>query len=340
MRSGGETAEEKPAAIDGRAPAIIVTSVFGYNPTFPWPEGEMTRLSATAVAVLSALVPLLGAQACRPAGSGGADDIVLGAEAPLGEGSVASFARFDREGTPEAIGLLFSAATLKSLPTERTDQHHCFDLDGDGAIAPDSECVPTHERVIPLPSEASRRADIPFKWVLLNWNPVGHIPPGIYDVPHFDIHFYIESIENTFAIADGPCGPEHVRCDQFERAMRPVPSNYTHPDFQNVQAAAPAMGNHLIDTSAHEFQDTAFDRSWIFGTYDGHITFYEEMVALDYLAGRRDACHDIKLPEAFEAAGYYPTRSCYKFDPEAGTQAVSMEGFVYREASPPAPMSE
>ena len=44
---------------------------------------------------------------------------------------------------------------------------------------------------------ASARADIPFKWVLLNWTPHGHIPPGVYDTPHFDVHFYLDSIENT-----------------------------------------------------------------------------------------------------------------------------------------------
>lgn len=300
----------------------------------------MTRPSAAAIAVLTALLPFVGVQACGQAGGESADGVTLGAEADLGEGSVSSFVRFDGEGAPQAIGVVFDGAALASLPAERSDEHHCFDLDGDGAIEPDPECLPTHERVLPLPPEATRRADIPFKWVLVNWNPGGHIPPGIYDVPHFDIHYFIESIENTFALKPGPCGPELLRCDQFERAMRPVPANYAHPDFQNVEAAVPAMGNHLIDVTAHEFHDSPFDRSWIYGSYDGRITFYEEMVANDYLAGRPDTCYDIKLPEAYEKAGYYPTRSCYNFDPDTGTQAVTIEGFVYREASPPSPQSE
>lgn len=300
----------------------------------------MTRRSASIVAVTATIVCFFGTQACSQAGGESFSDMTLGAEAKLGDGTASSFARFDREGTPLAIGVVFTAEALANLPMERSDEHHCFDIDGDGAIEPDPECLPTHERVIPLPAEASRRADIPFKWVLVNWNPAGHIPPGIYDVPHFDIHFYIESIENTFALTPGPCGLENLRCDQFERAMRPVPVNYTHPDFQNVEAAVPAMGNHLIDLTEHEFHGSPFDRSWIYGTYDGRITFYEEMVTRDYLAGRPDTCFDIKLPEAFEVAGYYPTQSCYRFDPEAKTQAVTMEGFIYREASPPVPMAE
>ena len=26
--------------------------------------------------------------------------------------------------------------------------------------------------------------DIPFKWVLFNWNLHGHVPPGVYDLAH------------------------------------------------------------------------------------------------------------------------------------------------------------
>ncbi len=294
----------------------------------------MTHPSAAKVALVSAVVAVFGVQACSPAGGTRADDATLGAEAKLGDGTVTSFARFDSEGVPEAIGVIFSAAALASLPPERSDEHQCFDIDGDGMIEPDPECVPTHERVIPLPTGASRRPDIPLKWVLLNWNPVGHMPPGIYDVPHFDIHFYIETIENTFALEPGACGPEHLRCDQFERAIRPVPPNFTHPDFQDFQAAAPAMGNHLIDTTAAELHGSPFTRSWIYGTYDGRITFWEEMVTLEYLTSRPDTCYDIKQPEGVEVAGYYPMRTCYRYDPESDTQEVSLQGFVYREGSP------
>ena len=41
---------------------------------------------------------------------------------------------------------------------------------------------------------------MPLKWALLNWNPHGHIPPGIYDRPHFDVHFYMEPIETQIIV--------------------------------------------------------------------------------------------------------------------------------------------
>lgn len=297
----------------------------------------MSRPRTSVVAASAAALPVLLltlVQACANAPATGSERVVLGAEARLGDGSVHTFARFDGEGAPLAIGVSFSADVLGGLPGERTDAHRCFDLDGDATIEPDTECLATHERVLPLPSEVGRRADIPFKWVLLNWNPVGHIPPHVYDRPHFDIHYYIDAIENAFALVPGPCGPELLRCDQFERATVPVSPDYVPAEFRNVGAAVPAMGNHLIDVDGSEFHGTPFTRTWIYGAYDGRVTFWEEMVTVDFLAGRPDVCFDIRTPSAYEAAGWYPTKVCYRHDPATGEQAVALEEFVRREATP------
>ena len=122
----------------------------------------MTHSHAAAAVVAGGFL-LFAAQACSPAGSPEGDDVTLGAVATLGDGTVSSFVRFDPDDAPQAIGVVFDSAALASLPTERTDEHHCFDVDADGTIEPDSECLPTHERVLPLPPEATRRDDIPFK---------------------------------------------------------------------------------------------------------------------------------------------------------------------------------
>lgn len=295
----------------------------------------MTRPAVSFIAALAVVTCVVMAEACGQARGNDSDSIALGAETRLGEGTFSSFTRFDRDRTPLAIGVVFSVDALKSLPMSQSDEHRCFDHDANGAIEA-TECMPMHERVIPLPTETTRRSDIPFKWVLLNWNPAGHAPPHVYDLPHFDIHYFMDSIENTFALMPGPCGGEFLRCDQFERAVRPVPSEYVHPDFKNVDAAAPAMGNHLVDLTSKEFNGGVFDRTWIYGSYDGRVTFWEEMVTRDYLASRPNTCFDIKAPAAVEVAGYYPTQSCFRTDPETDELSVSIEGFVYREASPPA----
>lgn len=266
-----------------------------------------------------------------------AEDVVtveFGPDARLADGPVVSYASHDPSGSPIAIGVRFAAKALDTLPASMSDRHHCYDRDGNATIDPDTECIATHERVMPLPSSTSSRSDIPFKWVLLNWNPMGHIPPGIYDKPHFDIHFMIDPIERIFSIESGACGPEFVRCDQFEVARKEVPPPYIAADYQNFDAVVPAMGNHLIDVTSSELHGEPFTRTWIFGAYDGRITFYEEMVTVDYLKSRPDTCFAVKQPPAVEIAGYYPTESCLRYDASADAYTVSMESFIHREATP------
>lgn len=287
--------------------------------------------------VLPSAAPLVGmvilVAGCNPVDD--SDKRVLGRSWEIGNGTVTTYGDFTADGTPSAIGVLYSAGALSGLPAEHTDKHHCFDRDSNGSIEMPTECLATHETVMPLPDAVASNSDMPFKWVLFNWNPAGHIPPGIYDVPHFDVHFYIEPIENVFALKDGPCGPEFIRCDQFERARKPLPSNYAPPDYVNVDAVAPAMGNHLIDPTGPEFNGEVWTRNFIFGIYDGEITFYEEMVTRDYLLSQPDTCNPIKSAPAVGLSGYYPTLSCIRHDSEDDNYTVSLEGFRFLEASPP-----
>jgi hypothetical protein len=283
--------------------------------------------SALTAAVVLLLATSGNAASGAPAGR------VLGWRAQLGQGDVMSFADLQEGEAPRAIGIMLSANALATLPDEPSDYHHCFDRDGDGVTAQATECAHTHEFVIPLPDAVSQRGDVPFTWVLLNWNRHGHVPPGVYDVPHFDVHFFIASIEDTFAIHDGPCGPEHVACDDFAMAKMPVPSNLMHADFSDVDAVAPAMGNHLIDLTGHEFHGEPFTYSWIYGAYGGRVTFYEQMVALDFLRSRPNVCASIKSPPAVEVAGFYPTQRCIHYDADADAYVVSLEQFVYRTVS-------
>ena len=294
-------------------------------------KGSMARwgaASALAAAFAVALTATGSGASAVPA------ERALGWRATLGQGEVASFAEVQPTGAPEAVGIMISAAALASLPSEPSDRHHCVDRDGDGVTAT-TECADTHEFVIPLPDAVTRRADLPFKWALVNWNANGHVPPGVYDVPHFDVHFYMAPIADVFAIRDGTCGPEFVDCDDFAVAKAPLPAGSMHPDFSDVDAVVPAMGNHLIDVGGAEFKGEPFTRTWIYGAFDGQVTFYEEMVSLAYLLTRPDACEPIKSPPAVAVAvaGYYPTERCVRYEAGAEAYVVSMERFVYREAT-------
>ena len=289
------------------------------------------RLVSTVAAILAVLS--LGCSTTRTAR-------VFGTPSSLGNGTAASYSELDGSGAPKAIGVVFSASALDALPTAPSDGHRCFDANNDGVIDLATECSMWHEWVLPVPSEASRRPDVPFKWVLLNWNPHGHIPRGVFDRAHFDVHFYIEPIENIFALQRGTCGPEFLRCDQFAMARKPVPINYVPPIFEDVAAAAPAMGNHLLNRTAPEFHGEPLKRTWIYGTYDGRVIFYEEMVTLSFMMTKPDACFPIESPDAVALTGYYPTRSCIRYMPGKDEYTVSMEDFVLRKASPPGPLRD
>lgn len=292
----------------------------------------LARSTLLFVVALSALV---GCASMRSESPGSRSS---GWSTPLGNGSTTSYAEFDDQGTLKAIGVLFSASALDGLPTD-SDNHRCFARNKDGAIDASTKCQHTFEHVLPLPDAVARRADIPFKWVLLNWNPAGHIPPGIYDVPHFDVHFEMAPIAEIFAIEAGPCGPEFVRCDQFQIAKKPLPPNYVHADYHDVDAVVPAMGNHLVDLTGPEFNKQPFTRSWIYGVYDGKVIFYEEMVTRAHLLSKPDRCVPIKSPKAVNTRGLYPTVSCVRYHPPSLDYSVSMERFVMREASAPEPTS-
>jgi hypothetical protein len=141
-------------------------------------------------------------------------------------------------------------------------------------------------------------------------------------------------IADALAIHAGPCGPELVDCDAFAAAKQPLPTGMMHPAFSDVDAVAPAMGNHLIDLGGPEFNGDRFTRSWIYGVYGGRVTFYEEMVTLAYLETKPDACTEIKSPPTVAVAGFYPTQRCVRYEPGTNSYDVSLEGFVYRAASP------
>lgn len=284
--------------------------------------------------MMSLAVALVAVAGCSSERGATPASRIPGWELKVGDGTVTSYAQLGSGGTPAAIGVAWSSSALEGLP-DHSDEHRCFGRNKDGAIDADTKCQHTHEFVIPLPDAVARRADIPFKWVLLNWNPSGHIPPGVYDVPHFDIHFEMGPIADAFAIEPGSCGPEMVRCDQFHKARKALPPNYMPPDYVDVEAVVPVMGNHLVDVTGPEFGKEPFTRSWIYGVYDSKVIFYEAMVTRAYMLSKPNGCLPIKAPKAVATSGLYPAEYCVRHNAKTGEYTVSMEKFSHRDASAP-----
>ena len=260
---------------------------------------------------------------------------VYGEAKGLGDGFAQVYAELDGAGAPRVIGVSFDPGLLAGLPTMPNTWSRCFDKNGNGRIDAHGECNGDYELRFTLPHELAQRANTPFKWVSVNFNPMGHPPPAppVWAVPHYDFHFYLMGPEAVGQIRPGPCS-ELINCDDFKRAQAPVPARYVHADHIDVGAAVPDMGNHLIDSKSPELisQGRVFTHTFIFGAYDGHVVFYEPMITLPYLQSRPDTCVPIKQSEAWETEGYYPTRYCIRYLADAERYTVTLEDFVHRTA--------
>jgi len=258
--------------------------------------------------------------------------VFFGEGEALGRGTARSLVELSKTGAPVRVGVLFDKKMLKGLPEHPNLVSRCYDVDGNGSFE-GHECIGDYERVLSMPEGVSSRTDLPFKWIGLNWNPHGHVHPAppAWNLPHFDFHFYIQDFDAVQAIRTGPCG-ELIHCDDFARAVSPVPPQFMPEHHVSVGAAVPAMGNHLINTLSPELVDpnTRFTHTWIYGAYDGHITFYEPMITHEFLESRADVCTPLNLPQAWEQSGWYPTEYCIRS--ERGLHLVSLEKFVYRRA--------
>ena len=218
-------------------------------------------------------------------------DTVYGQARNLGNGFAQLYAKFGTDGVPKAIGVNFGEGMLQGLPDVLNTYSRCFDKNGNGKIDPHGECNDDYEMTFLLSQELARRLKSPFKWVSVNWNPEGHPHPAPppWAVPHFDFHFYIQDRADVRAIRPGKCS-ELISCDDFKRAQKPVPAKYVHADHIDVGAAVPDMGNHLVNSKSPELAKGGpkFTHTFIYGAYDGHVTFYEPMITHAYLANRLD----------------------------------------------------
>jgi hypothetical protein len=250
-------------------------------------------------------------------------------------GRARTYVQLKEDGTPRALGLQFTRSMLSDLPYDPPfDGNNCFDIDGDGELSFHGampECAGGYQAILFFPAKVVERANLPFSWFLLNWNPMGHGPIGIYDRPHFDFHFYIMDYVDRNFIRPGPCGIV-VNCDDFQTAIKPVPSQFVPPDYRSFDAVEPRMGNHLVDVTSPEItgQDI-FKRTFVIGAYDAKVTYLEPMITLEHLQSRPNECLPVKQPAGFEISGYYPTKYCIRS--RGGSYTISLEGLKFREGT-------
>ena len=228
-----------------------------------------------------------------------------------------AFVTTNPSGKPTFVGVEIDAAALQNLP------------DGDGDLH-------TPERHLHLDVPES---NTPFTFAGMEWNADGHPPEGIYDTPHFDVHFYMLEHSVVEAIEEGPAMydiPENQLPAGYERLPVIDTDDDGEPDAPVVD---PQMGEHLVDPSGSEF-DGEFTHTHIWGAWDpdgdgrGELIFYEPMFTRELLLERRDEVGaEIGLPDAFPAEGWYPTEYVIRYLGNRDAYVVTLESFEQFPAS-------
>lgn len=88
------------------------------------------------------------------------------------------------------------------------------------------------------------------------------------------------------------------------------------------------MGSHWIDPAAHELHGAAFDRTFLYGTWDGRVLFYEPMITKAEIERRVDETTPVAVPERHAAAGWYPSAYRVRFDGASGEYRIALTGFA------------
>lgn len=225
-----------------------------------------------------------------------------GPQVPMGNGHLRTWINITHDGKPLAIGVEVTDGALTNLSQDPTD------------FAAATFALVLHPKA---------KAVTPFDHVVIDWNVQGHEPPGIYDVPHFDFHFYKISLADQMAIP-----PYEVDPTGFDV---PLPAGYMPPIYVRIPGGVPQMGAHWFDPTSPEWSGLGFTSTFIYGTYNGQVTFEEPMITLATLQSGNTIHNPILQPELYDPMHtYYPTEYSIWQDPANGRHYVSLDNMVWR----------
>ncbi len=173
-----------------------------------------------------------------------------GPEVSIGNGKGRSWISINHAGLPQEIGIELTQGALSGLPSDPMD------------FAAATYILPLHQKA---------KAATLFDHITINWNVHGHEPEHVFDVPHFDFHFYMISLQARLAIP-----PYEVATAPFD--LLPPPA--TWPDnFVPTPGGVPQMGKHW----ASILFVPPFSKTMIYGSYAGAFTFVEPMITQQFL---------------------------------------------------------
>ena len=232
------------------------------------------------------------------------ETIFKGEEKTFQHGKAWTWFEVDENNKPLRIAIAIDDAAMNSLDRETGEGEHNH----------------SNSISLKLPSVAQ---GTPFNHVMLDWNPAGHPPMNIYTKPHFDFHFYTTTEAQRLAI------PIY---EEAQEKFDNLPLAYMPAGYIPIPGGVPQMGTHWVDQNAPELQPGGeFTQTFLYGSYDGNVTFYEPMITEEFLLENPGFQRDIPAQPKFKTAGWYPTKM--RIEKKAGVTNVIIENFVQRQAN-------
>jgi hypothetical protein len=263
-----------------------------------FPSGFLMRFIIAALLFSSCQkegqdLPTLESDASAKVSSDGKSNTFYGPQVQLGNGKLRSFYTQTHEGTPLEIGVIMTSKSLYGLPEEMN-----------------MSMLEIHQKA---------RSATPFDHIMVDWNPMGHEPDPLYGVPHFDFHFYMIGMGEVTSIMPGP------------KMEKLPPPGYMPESYFPTPGGVPMMGKHWLDVNAPELNGKPFTKTFIYGSYDGKVIFYEPMITKAILMEGKDCTIPFGVPTLFSPWDkWYPTKYSYKTDSKTGDIRVSLSDFVWR----------
>ena len=226
-------------------------------------------------------------------------EIHAGAAIRIGKGSAHTVIRTDAKGEPASIGVVFTPGMLEGLPTATQGED------------------PDFPYLLLMPTTGPKTI---IDHVVINWESEGHPPANVYDVPHFDFHFYLQSQTEQMKVTFN--SPNDSADPSQQPAPELVPPGYILPPG----TAVPGMGVHAIKPTAAEFQHQPFTATLIYGYYNQQQTFIEPMASLEFLLSKPSFSASVPRPTAYTKPGAYPSTYSINFDTVNKVYEVSLKG--------------
>jgi hypothetical protein len=225
------------------------------------------------------------------------EKVLKGNVVQLYNGKAFAWSELKPDGSPAKLAISITDAALSSVPIDGNHNGH------------------ENHLVLSLHPKHGTA----FDHAQLDWNPSGHEGP-MYMLPHFDFHYYNMTPAQVDGIVEGTQMNNHPD-------VAYIPAGHIAP-----APGVPKMGKHWLDPTSPELGGgKVFTQTFIFGSYDGKINFWEPMITKAFIDTTTNFSRTIPQPAKFQRSGYYPTKMSIKR--HDGLTDIILEDFVQRQAS-------